>query len=84
MEGVNFDETFDPIARLKSIHMLMAFACTLKFKLYQMDVKSAFLNGYLHEEAFVAQPKWLEDPLHLDHVHRLEKAFYGLIQAPRA
>ena len=50
----------------------MAFACTLKFKLYQMDVKSAFLNGYLNEEVFVAQPKGFEDSLHPDHVYKLK------------
>ena len=53
VEGVDFDETFAPVARLESIRLLMAFACTLKLKLNQMDVKSAFLNGYLHEEVFI-------------------------------
>ena len=53
MEGVNFDETFAPVAQLESIRLLVAFACTIKLKLYQMDVKSVFLNGYLHEEVFV-------------------------------
>ena len=83
MEGDDFDETFAPIARLESICLLMAFACTLKFKLYQMDVKSAFLHEYLHE-VFVAQPKGFEDPLHPDHVYRLKnKALYRLKQALR-
>ena len=54
MEGVNFDETFRSIAQLESIFLLMTFTCTLKFKLYQMDIKNAFLNGYLNEEVFVA------------------------------
>ena len=62
----------------------MAFACTLKFKISQMDVKSVFLNGYLHEEVFVAQPKGFEDPLRTDHVYKLKKALYGVKQAPRA
>ena len=51
IEGVDFDETFAPVARLESIRLLLGVACVLKFKLYQMDVKSAFLNGYLNEEA---------------------------------
>ena len=83
VEGVDFDETFVPIARLNSICLLMTFACTLKFKLYQMDIKSVFLNEYLHEEVFVAQPKGFEDPHHLDHVYKLKKALYGLKQASR-
>ena len=52
--GVDFDETIAPVARLESIRLVMAFACTLKFKLYQMNVKSVFLNGYLNEEVYVA------------------------------
>ena len=62
----------------------MAFACLLRFKIYQMDVKSAFLNEYLNEEVFVAQPKGFEDPLHPNHVYKLKKALYGLKQALRA
>ena len=57
MEGVNFDESFAPVVRLESIHILLSIACTMNFKLYQMDVKCAFLNGYLNEEVFIAQPK---------------------------
>ena len=72
------------MARLESIHILMSIACTMNFKLYQMDVKCAFLNGYPSEEVFVEQPKGFEDPHFLDHVLRLKKAFYGLKQAPRA
>ena len=68
MEGVDFDETFAPVACLESICLLMEFSFTIKFKLYQVDVKSAFLNGYLHEEVFVAQPKGFEDPLHPGHI----------------
>ena len=55
--GVDFDESFTPVARLKSIRILMSIACTMNFKLYQMDVKCAFLNGYLNEEVFVEQPR---------------------------
>ena len=83
MEEIDFDETFSPVARLESTHLLMAFTCTLRFKSYQMDAKSAFLNGYLSEEVFVAQPKGFEDPTHPKYVYKLKKALYGLKQAPR-
>ncbi|CAM8921260.1 unnamed protein product [Rhodiola kirilowii] len=84
IEGVDFDETFAPVARLEAIRLLLALACHLKFKLFQMDVKSAVLNGLLNEEVYVAQTKGFEDPHHPDHVYRLKKALYGLKQAPRA
>ncbi|CAM8998987.1 unnamed protein product [Rhodiola kirilowii] len=84
IEGVDFDETFAPVARLEAIRLLLALACHLKFKLFQMDVKSAFLNGLLNEEVYVAQPKGFEDPHHPEYVYRLKKALYGLKQAPRA
>ena len=73
IEGIDFDETFAPVARLESIRMLLAIASYLKTKLYQMDVKSAFLNGYLNEEAFVEKPKSFEDPYFPNHVYRLKK-----------
>ena len=82
--GVDFDKSFAPVARLKSIRILMSIICAMNFKLYQMDVKCAFLNGYLNEEVFVEQPKGFEDPHFLDYVLRLKKALYGLKQAPRA
>ena len=84
VEGIDFDETFAPVARLESIRLLLAIACFMRFKLFQMDVKSAFLNGVLQEEVFVAQPKGFEDPKHPTYVYRLKKALYGLKQAPRA
>ena len=62
VEGVYFDESFIHVARLESIRILMSIACTMNFKLYQMDVKCAFLNGYLNEEVFVVQLKGFEDP----------------------
>ena len=84
IEGIDFDETFAPVARLESIQLLLAIACFLHIKLYQMDVKSAFLNGYLNEEVFVEQPKGFQDPHYPDHVFKLKKALYGLKQAPHA
>ena len=83
VEGVDFDESFAFMARLESIRILMSIACTMNFKLYQMDVKCAFLNGYLNEEVFVEQPKGFEDPHFPNHVLRLKKALYGLKQALR-
>lgn len=84
IEGVDFEETFAPVARLESIRLLLAVACALNFKLFQMDVKNAFLNGFLNEEVYVEQPKGFEDPHYPDHVLKLKKALYGLKQAPRA
>ena len=84
MERVDFIESFAPVARLESIRILLSIACITNFKLYQMDVKCAFLNGLLNEKVFVEQPKSFFDPHFSDHVLRLKKAFYGLKQAPRA
>ena len=84
VEGVDFNESFAPVARLKSICILLSIACVMNFKLYQMDVKSAFLNGLLQEEVFVKQPKGFQDRHFPDHVLRLKKALYGLKQALRA
>jgi hypothetical protein len=83
IEGVDFDKTFALVARLESIRILLSVACHLDFKLYQMDVKSAFLNGVL-QEVYVEQPKGFQDPHHPHHVYKLKKALYGLKQAPRA
>ena len=83
-EGIDFDETFAPVARLEAIRMLLAFACFKNFKLYQMDVKSTFLNGYINEEVYVEQPPGFEDQKLPNHVFKLTKAIYGLKQAPRA
>ena len=83
-EGINFDETFAPVARLEAIKLILAFACHRKFMLYQMDVKFAFLNGTLSEEVYVKQPPGLENSEFPEHVFKLTKALYGLKQAPRA
>ncbi|KAK8609283.1 hypothetical protein V6N13_061732 [Hibiscus sabdariffa] len=83
-EGIDFDETYAPVARMEAIRMLLAFACHHEFKLFQMDVKSAFLNGFISEEVYVEQPPGFEDPNFPNHVFKLSKALYGLKQAPRA
>jgi len=84
VEGVDFEETFAPVARLESIRFLFGMSCALNFKLHQMDVKSAFLNGVLQEEVYVEQPKGFENSEHPNYVYKLKKALYGLKQAPRA
>jgi hypothetical protein len=82
--GLDFEETFAPVARLESIQILLAYAAQHSFKLFQMDVKSAFLNGPIKEEVYVEQPPSFEDDRYPDHVYKLSKALYGLKQAPRA
>ena len=84
MEGIDFDEIFASVARLESIRILLAIASHLNFKLYQMDVKSAFLNRMLQEEVYVEQSKGFVDSHRPDDVYRLKRALYGLNQAPRA
>ena len=83
-KGIDYDETFAPVARMEAIRILIAFATFMGFKLYQMDVKSAFLNGDLKKEVIVKQPLGFEDVELPDHVFRMNKALYGLKQAPRA
>ncbi|KAK3126647.1 hypothetical protein QOZ80_7AG0559940 [Eleusine coracana subsp. coracana] len=84
VEGLNFGETYAPVARLESIHILLAYATHHGFKLFQMDVKSAFLNGPIQKEVYVQQPPGSKDPKKPNHVYKLHKALYGLKQAPRA
>jgi len=78
IEGLDFGETYAPVARLESIRILLAYAAHHDFKLYQMDVKSAFLNGPLSELVYVEQPPGFEDPKHPNHVYKLHKALYVL------
>ncbi|KAL9268906.1 Retrovirus-related Pol polyprotein from transposon TNT 1-94-like protein [Drosera capensis] len=81
---IEFDEIFVSVARLETIRMFLAYATYQGFKIYQMDVKSTFLNGKLQEEVYVEQPPTFEDFEYPHHVYRLDKALYGLKQAPRA
>ena len=83
-EGIDYEETYAPVARLDAIRLLFSFACANDFRLFQMDVKSAFLNGIIKEEVYVEQPPGFEDDKRPDWVFRLNKALYGLKQAPRA
>src|SRR3954464_1028190 len=84
IEGIDFGETYAPVARLEYIRVMLAFANHNGILLYQMDVKSAFLNGEIEEEVYVKQPPGFEDPKNPDMVYKLHKALYGLKQAPRA
>jgi hypothetical protein len=84
VEGLDFGETFAHIARLEVTRILLAFIASKAFKLYQMDVKSAFLNGVIQEEVFVWQPPGFENPKYSNRVYKLSKALYELKQAPRA
>ncbi|GKC67375.1 retrovirus-related pol polyprotein from transposon TNT 1-94 [Tanacetum coccineum] len=83
-EGIDYDQTYAPVARLESIQILLALACEKAFKLYQMDVKSAFLNGFINEEVYVAQPLGFIDFEKLNYVYKLKKALYDLKQAHKA
>jgi len=83
-ERIDNEETYAPIVRLKAIRLLLVFVTCLDFKLFQMDVKSAFLNGLLNEEVYVSQPPGFEDIEYPDHVYQLKRALCGLKQVPRA
>ncbi|GJW62733.1 retrovirus-related pol polyprotein from transposon TNT 1-94 [Tanacetum coccineum] len=83
-ECINYDKNYAPVARLESIRILLAYVCALDFKLFQMDVKSAFLNDFINKVVYVAQPQGFIDFEKPDHVYKLKKALYGLKQAPKA
>ncbi|GKD01520.1 retrovirus-related pol polyprotein from transposon TNT 1-94 [Tanacetum coccineum] len=83
-EGIDFEESFALVARLEVVRMLVAYATHKNFTIFQMDVKTTFLNGPLKEEVYVSQPDGFVDPDFPNHVYRLKKAIYGLKQAPRA
>ena len=84
LEGIYYTETLAPIARLEAIHILLSFVAHTKMRLYQMDVKSAFLNGLIQEEVYVEQPPGFESNIFAHHVFKLCKTLYGLKQAPKA
>jgi hypothetical protein len=84
IEGIDFEETFSPVARMEEICLLLAYACSKNVKVYQMDVKSSFLNGELEEEVYIEQPEGFQLSESTDYVCKLKKALYGLKQSPRA
>ncbi|GKB07800.1 putative ribonuclease H-like domain-containing protein [Tanacetum coccineum] len=83
-EGIDYDEIFSPVARIEAIRLFLAYASFMRFIVYHMDVKSAFLYGTIKEEVYVCQPPSFEDPQFPDKVYKVEKALYSLPQAPRA
>jgi hypothetical protein len=83
VKGLDFGETFAHIAHLEVIWILLAFAASKEFKLYQMDVKKCFLNGVIQEEVFVRQPSGFKNPKYPNRVYKLSKALYVLKQAPQ-
>ncbi|GKD55824.1 retrovirus-related pol polyprotein from transposon TNT 1-94 [Tanacetum coccineum] len=83
IEGIDFEESFAPVARLEAVLLFIAYTAHKSFTVYQMDVKTAFLYGPLKEEVYINQPDGFVDPYHPNQVYRLKKALYGLKQAPR-
>nr|GEY06141.1 hypothetical protein [Tanacetum cinerariifolium] len=83
-EGIDYDEKFTPVARIEAVHLFLAYAAHKDFTVYQMNVKTPFLNGILKEEVYVGQPPSFVSKQYPDHVYALDKALYGLKQAPRA
>nr|GEY76393.1 putative ribonuclease H-like domain-containing protein [Tanacetum cinerariifolium] len=83
-EGIDFEESFAPVARMEAIRIFLAYAAHKSFSVFQMDVKTAFLHGSLKKDVYVCQPEGFIDVDHPSHVYKLMKALYGLKQAPRA
>nr|GFA76493.1 retrovirus-related Pol polyprotein from transposon TNT 1-94 [Tanacetum cinerariifolium] len=83
-EGIDFKESFAPVARLEAVQIFIVYAAHKSFPIYQIDMKMTFLNGLLKEEVYVAQSDGFIDPDHPKKVYHLRKALYGLKQAPRA
>ena len=76
-KGIDFEETFAPVARLEAIQIFLTFAASKGFKVFQMDIKSAFLNGFIEEEVYVKEPPSFENPKFSNRVYKLQKALYG-------
>nr|GFD41267.1 retrovirus-related Pol polyprotein from transposon TNT 1-94 [Tanacetum cinerariifolium] len=83
-EGIDFEESFAPVARMEAIRIFLAYAAHKSFTVFLMDVKTAFLHGSLKEDVYVCQPEGFIDADHPSHVYKLKKALYGLKQTPRA
>ena len=81
VQGVDYDETFSPVAMLKSVRIMLAIAAFYDYEIWQMDVKTAFLNGFLEEELYMMQPEGIIDPKGANKVCKLQRSIYGLVQA---
>ena len=84
VQGVDYDETFSPVAKLKSVQIMLAIDAFYDYEIWQMDVKMAFLNGFLKEELYMMQPEGFVDPKNADKVCKLQRSIYGLVQASRS
>ena len=84
VQGVDYDETFSPVAMLKSVRIMLEIAAFYNYEIWQMDVKTTFLNGFLKEELHMMQPEGFVDPKGANKVHKLQRSIYGLVQASRS
>ena len=84
VQGIDYDETFSPVAMLKSVRIMLAIAAFYDYEIWQMDVKTAFLNGFLEEELYMMQPEGFVDPKGANKVCKLQQSIYGLVQASRS
>ena len=84
VQGIDYDETFSPVAMLKSVRIMLAIAAFYNYEIWQMDVTDAFLNGFLKEELYMMQPKGFVDPKGANKVCKLQRSIYGLVQASRS
>ena len=84
VQGVDYNETFSPVAKLKSVRIMLAIAAYYDYEIWQMDVKTAFLNGHLKEELYMMQPEGFVDSENANKVCKLQRSIYGLVQASRS
>ncbi len=84
VQGVDYDEAFSPVAKLKSVRIMLAIAAFYDYEIWQMDVKTAFLNGFLQEDLYMMQSEGFVDPKNADKVCKLYSSIYGLVQASRS
>ena len=84
VQGIDYDETFSPVAMLKSVRIMLAIAAFYDYEIWQMDVKTAFLNGFLEEQLYMMQPEGFVDPKGTNKVRKLQRSIYGLVQASRS
>ena len=84
VQGLDYNETFSPVAMLKSVRIMLAIAAFHDYEIWQMDVKTAFLNGFIEEELYMMQPEGFVDPKNANKVCKLQRSIYGLVQASRS